>query len=151
MVEVMAHIEVSTDIDRPLREVWDEVSTLENHAGWMADVESIVFEGDQTSGVGTVMNVATRVGPFTTMDVIVVEQWNAEHSIVVTHRGLVSGNGAFLLEPHGAGTRFTWKENLTFPWYLGGPVTAVLAKPVLARIWRSNLRRFAAILEEPAE
>ncbi len=146
----MAQIEVFTDIDRPIRDVWNEVSRLENHAGWMADVESITFERDQTSGVGTVMNVSTRVGPFATMDVIVVEQWNADHSIVVTHRGLVSGHGAFVLEERGAGTRFTWKESLTFPWYLGGPVTAVLARPVLARIWRSNLRRFAATVEETA-
>lgn len=147
----MAHIEVCIDIDRPLFDVWSEVSTLENHAVWMADVASISFECDQTSGVGTVMNVLTRVGPFATMDVIVVEEWNEEHSIVVSHRGLVSGHGVFLLEARGGTTRFTWKESLTFPWYLGGPVTAWLGRPVLARIWRSNLRRFAATLDEPSK
>ena len=143
----MARIEVSISIDRSLREVWDQVSRLEDHANWMMDVESIVFSDDRTSGVGTTMRVLTRVGPFTTTDVIVVEEWNEPTSIAVSHRGLVTGHGAFQLEPDDAGTCFTWRESLRFPWYLGGGLTAALAKPILVRIWRGNLRRFAATLD----
>lgn len=134
------------DINRPLIDVWDQVSNLEDHANWMGDVESIAFEGGQTAGVGTRMKVLTRVGPFTTTDVIVVEEWNAHESIVVSHQGLISGHGAFRLEPNGAKTRFTWTESLRFPWYMGGGITAAAARPLLARIWRGNLRRFAAKL-----
>jgi carbon monoxide dehydrogenase subunit G len=141
---VMSNIQVFIDIDRPLIDVWDQVSRLEDHAHWMGDVDSITFDEGQVSGVGTTMNVLTRVGPFTTTDVIVVEEWNPPHSIVVSHQGLISGRGAFHLEPLGAQTRFTWRESLSFPWYLGGGITAAVARPILARIWRANLRRFSA-------
>ena len=143
---VMNTVEVAIDIDRRLVDVWDQVSQLEDHAHWMGDVESITFQGGQTSGVGTTMNVLTRVGPFTTVDVITVEEWDAPYSIVVSHQGLISGHGAFRLETIGASTRFTWRESLSFPWYLGGGITALAARPILERIWRANLRRFAATL-----
>lgn len=103
----MSNIRVSIDIDRPLIEVWDQISNLEDHATWMGDVESIAFEGERTSGVGTTMKVSTRVGPLRTTDVIVVDEWNAPNSIVVSHRGLISGHGAFRLEANGVNTRFT--------------------------------------------
>ena len=143
----MSRIEVSVHIDRPLRDVWDQVSRLEDHAEWMMDVESIIFSDGQSCGVGTTMRVVTRVGPFTTTDVIVVEEWNEPNSIVVSHRGMVSGDGAFILEADEGSTCFTWRENLRFPWYAGGVVTAALARPILVRIWRANLARFAATFE----
>ncbi len=56
--------------------------------------------------------------------------------------------GAFALEAlDPATTRFTWQERLAFPWYLGGPLTALLAAPVLAAIWKRNLRRLKSLLE----
>ena len=143
----MAKIEVSIKIDRLLRDVWDQVSQLDDHANWMTDVESIIFSNDQMSGVGTTMCVRTRVGPFTTTDVIVVEEWNEPNSIVVSHRGIVSGHGAFELEADEGSTYFTWRESLRFPWYVGGGITAAIAKPILVRIWRANLARFAATFE----
>lgn len=142
----MTAIRVSIEVSRPVDEVWKEVSNLRRHSEWMADAESIEFVGEQTSGPGTRMHVATRVGPLRTNDVIVVTEWVEGRTIGVSHEGLVSGTGAFHLEEVPSGTRFTWAEDLTFPWYLGGPVTAFFARPVLRRIWRSNLERFAASL-----
>ncbi|MGI9666554.1 MAG: SRPBCC family protein [Acidimicrobiia bacterium] len=142
----MSSIEVSIDLPTSLDEVWEAVSHLERHAEWMTDAESITFADEQRSGVGTTMDVLTRVGPLTTVDRIVVEEWTPPTTIAVTHRGIVSGEGAFHLAPTDHGTRFTWNEQLSFPWYLGGGITATLAKPVLRRIWRSNLERFSATL-----
>lgn len=139
----MSSIRVSIEIPRPIDEVWRELSDLRRHSEWMADAERIEFVGDQTAGPGTTMKVATRVGPLRTMDVIVVNEWVEPTTIAVSHEGLVSGTGAFHLEPVDGRTRFTWSERLSFPWYLGGSITAVFAKPVLRRIWRSNLERFA--------
>ena len=42
------------------------------------------------------------------------------------------------------GTRFVWRERLRFPWWLGGPLGAFVARPVLRRVWRRNLRNLAA-------
>ena len=67
----------------------------------------------------------------------------------VKHHGLVTGVGRFRLEDQtDGGTTFIWEEDLSFPLWAGGRVTAALARPVLAFIWRRNLRRLASMFEE---
>lgn len=140
----MARVVVRIDIDASVERVWEELEALERHVEWMSDAESIAFASDSTKGVGTVIEVETKVGPFRLLDVMEFTQWVPHRVMAVDHRGLVSGTGAFMLEPTASGTRMTWDETLRFPWYLGGGITALLAKPVLSAIWRKNLRRFAA-------
>lgn len=135
----MAKITQHVDITAPLADVWQAVSDLATHDRWMADAESIVFLSDTRSGVGTVMQVRTVVGPFRTTDVMEVTEWEDGRAIGVSHAGLVKGSGRFTLAPVAGATRFTWTEELTFPAWLGGRVTAFLAKPVLGLIWRRNL------------
>lgn len=141
-------VEVSIEIARPRERVWREVADLASHVEWMADAESIRFLSSARRGAGTRMEVATRVGPFRTRDVIEVLDWVEGERIDVGHTGLVAGSGEFRLMSLGADlTRFTWRERLTFPWYLGGPVTAAVATPILAAIWRGNLRRLKERIE----
>jgi hypothetical protein len=144
---LMAMIVVSTDLPHPPDGVWSELAQLERHSDWMADAERIDFDGEQRSGVGTRMAVRTRVGPLVTTDVIEVRSWLEGQSIGVSHRGIVTGLGVFVLVPIDGGTRFVWWEDLEFPWYLGGPITAWFARPVLRLIWQGNLKRFARTLE----
>lgn len=136
----MAKITQFVDIAAPIDVVWREAADLASHAEWMADAESIEFETDQRAGIGTVMRVETVVGPLRTTDRMEVTDWVEGESIGVEHTGLVTGRGHFRLSPVAGGTRFMWTEELSFPPYLGGPVTAFLAKPVLGFIWRRNLR-----------
>jgi uncharacterized protein YndB with AHSA1/START domain len=142
----MAMVMVAIDLPYPVSAVWDELSKLERHSDWMMDAEGIVFATEQRRGVGTEMRVRTRVGPFVTQDVIEVREWTEARSIGVSHRGLVTGVGVFVLTPIDTGTRFVWWEDLEFPWYLGGAITAWFAAPVLKWIWRGNLNRFAMTL-----
>ncbi len=121
--------------------VWEALADLRSHAEWMKDAESVEFATEMERGVGTAMRVATRVGPFRTMDVIEVTGWTESESIDVIHKGLVTGSGTLAVSRTNGSTRVSWIENLRFPWWLGGPVTALLAKPVLAAIWRGNLER----------
>jgi len=146
----MAQIVVAIEIPHPVDEVWDDLRRLEQHADWMADAERIDFLTESTRGVGAAMVVRTRVGPFVTTDVIEVREWEELQCIGVSHRGLVSGTGMFILSPTRGGARFEWREDLTFPWFLGGRATAQLAGPVLRHIWRGNLRRFAARFDDAA-
>lgn len=96
------------------------------------------------------MRVKTVVGPFRTLDDMEVVGWDEGRSIEVAHTGLVKGRGTFTLTDGAPGeTLVTWDEELRFPWWLGGPVTAMLARPVLARIWRGNLRRLEESLSSP--
>jgi hypothetical protein len=144
----VARIEVIRDI--PIRQdvVWDALADLPSHASWMKDAESIEFRGGSQRGVGTVMEVKTRVGPLRTLDVLEVTGWNEGESIDVEHRGLVTGVGTLGVSPASGCTRVTWVEDLRFPWWLGGPITALFAKPVLAAIWRGNLARLEQSLTD---
>ena len=47
----------------------------------------------------------------------------------------------------GAHTYFQWEEKLRFPWRLGGPITAAAAWPVLRSMWKGNLQRLKAKIE----
>ena len=129
----MANVEVSVVIKAPLEAVWAAAADLQSHIEWMADAESITFLTARHRGAGTRMEVATRVGPFRTTDIMEVTEWEDRRRIGVRHTGLVTGAGAFEIEElDPATTRFTWRERLAFPWYLGGALTALFASPVLA-------------------
>ena len=144
----MAKVRVLVVIEAPLEQVWAAAADLESHAEWMADAESIAFLTARRRGIGTRMEVATRVGPFRTTDIMEVTEWEDRRRIGVRHTGLITGAGAFEIEAlDPATTRFTWQEKLAFPWYLGGPLTALFASPVLALVWKRNLARLKQQLE----
>lgn len=145
----MARIEVSRRIATPHAEVWSALADLRSHTDWMKDARSIEFTGETRSGVGTRMEVETVVGPLRTTDIMEVVGWDEGRSIEVVHEGLVTGRGTLSAEPNGESTMVRWVEVLTFPWWLGGAVTAWLARPVLAAIWRGNLKRLEESVSSP--
>ena len=63
--------------------------------------------------------------------------------MAVRHVGVVRGSGEFLLDEANGSTRFTWREQLRFPWYLGGPLGALVGARIFTVVWRRNLRRLA--------
>jgi hypothetical protein len=82
-----------------------------------------------------------------------ITEWAPNAAMGVRHTGIVTGTGVFTLEPldNNSRTRFTWKEELTFPWYLGGPVGAIVGgQLVMKAIWRRNLKKLKAIVESPS-
>ncbi|MGD9996993.1 MAG: SRPBCC family protein [Ilumatobacteraceae bacterium] len=147
----MARITVTTEIDATPQRVWQVVEPIERHVDWMADAVAIRFEGDQTRGAGTRFLCDTKIGPFKLVDRMEITEWVPEQAMGVRHSGLVTGSGTFTLEPIDLGrrTRFTWTEELTFPWWMGGPIGAAAGKPVLTLVWRGNLRRLKALVEAP--
>jgi carbon monoxide dehydrogenase subunit G len=133
---------VSVILDAPIEEVWADVEHLDTHVEWMADAAAIDFRGDQRAGVGTVMEVLTRLGPLHTTDVIEFTAWEPPHRMAVLHRGAFHGVGEFRLEEAGERrTRFSWEEHIEFPWWMGGGVGATVARPILSAVWRRNLNR----------
>lgn len=145
----MTRIAVTRTMQVPHERVWAAIADLGSHTEWMKDAERIVFVHDQRRGEGTRMEVVTVVGPFRTVDVMEVVGWEEGRSIEVAHRGLITGRGILTAEPALEGTLVSWREELTFPWWLGGPITAWLARPVLAAIWRGNLARLEEGLTPP--
>ncbi|MCB0918740.1 MAG: SRPBCC family protein [Actinobacteria bacterium] len=139
----MTVLTVTRVLEAPAEQVWDDLSDLGSHVEWMADAEEITFIGQQREGVGTRFRCLTRVGPLQLTDEMVVTAWLPPRRFSVDHRGLVGGHGTFFLDAEGDSTRFTWHEELLFPWYFGGPLGALVARPVLKRLWQGNLARLA--------
>jgi hypothetical protein len=143
-------IQVAIDIPAPASVVWADVRHLSSHVEWMQDATAIRFTSDAgdgvdgrvdaREGVGVRFDCDTRIGPLRLTDKMVVTEWEEERTIGIRHEGLVTGRGRFTLTP-GAGqtTRFAWTEELTFPWWLGGPAGAVVGGYVLRAVWTRNL------------
>jgi carbon monoxide dehydrogenase subunit G len=140
-------IRIEQEVPAPRAKVWKELADLGSHASWMTDAGEVEFLGESTSGVGTRIRVPTRIGPLRTTDILEVTDWVEGKSMIVRHLGIFSGTGQFRLEGQ-LPTVVIWEERLRFPWWLGGPITAVAARPILNRIWTGNLKRFATKFSE---
>ena len=146
----MGRISVSIEIDAPPARVWSVVEPIERHVDWMADATDIRFVTDQTRGIGTRFVCDTKVGPIMLQDHMEITEWEPEQRMGVRHNGTVSGTGVFELTPidFDRRTRFTWTEDLHFPWYLGGPAGEYLGgRWVMRLIWGRNLRAHERLVE----
>lgn len=137
-------IRVAVDLSAPPEVVWAELRDINRHTEWMHDAVAIRFTSPSHQGVGATFDCDTKVGPIRLTDRMEVTRWDEPRAMGIRHVGVVTGEGEFTLTPHGDGTRFSWTERLRFPWWMGGPVGARLARPVLRRIWRRNLAALAA-------
>lgn len=138
-------------IDAPPEVVWQTVEQIERHVDWMTDAESITFTTASHRGEGTEFDCVTRIGPLRTTDRMVVTQWTPRRAMGIKHQGVVRGWGKFSLSRRkGNLTRFTWTERLKFPFWMGGPIGALAAKPILRAVWRRNLTNLKTIVETQA-
>lgn len=148
----MARISVTIELDASPERVWEIVEPVERHVDWMADAVAIRFQTEQTRGVGTQFLCDTKVGPIRLTDHMEITEWDVGRAMGVRHTGIVTGSGVFTLEPLDLGrrTRFTWTEELRFPWYLGGRLGEVIGGQVVMKaIWRRNLRALRDLVESP--
>ena len=146
----MSRIAVSIEINVDPARVWQEVEPIENHVDWMHDAVAIRFQSEQMRGVGTTFLCDTKVGPIKLVDRMEITSWEPGVSMGVRHLGIVTGTGVFTLTPIDLGrrTRFSWTENLTFPWWLGGALgSRIGGRIVMTPIWRRNLRGLKHIIE----
>lgn len=135
----MSAIEVSTLINATPNQVWASIEDINSHTEWMLDAVAIRFTGNQTEGLGTRFECDTVVGPIKLVDVMEITAWEPGRTMGVRHQGIVTGTGEFTIEPYGNITRFVWAEELIYPWYLGGPIGAVVGGPIMRAIWKRNL------------
>ncbi|CAN5758714.1 hypothetical protein BH24ACT3_BH24ACT3_07180 [soil metagenome] len=136
----MGRIRVSTLIKASPEEVWSVVEHIEDHVDWMVDAESIRFTSQQRKGEGTAFDCDTRIGPLRLTDRMEITEWRPRKVMGVRHSGLVTGTGRFTLKNRRGRTRFTWEERLSFPWWMGGPIGAIVGGQVLKAVWDRNLR-----------
>lgn len=144
----MASIRVSTTIDAPPAVVWKAIEDVGSHVRWMEDAVAIRFLTSRRQGVGTRFECDTAVGPLSLTDVMEITEWAPRKAMGVRHVGVVTGEGRFTLRRvRGDRTRFTWKERLHFPWWMGGPFGAVVGGEVLRLVWKRNLANLQALVE----
>ena len=137
----MVAITVEIELDAPPEVVWSDVRNIASHVKWMHDAESIWFTSDHREGVGTPFEWETKVGPIQLTDVMEITEWVDNVTMGVGHSGVVTGVGAFTLSPlTGDRTLFRWAEELSFPWFLGGPVGEPFGSIILKLIWKRNLQ-----------
>ena len=145
----MAEVTVVVEIDRTPTQVWSYLRDISSHVDWMADATEIRFTSEQTEGVGTSFECDTKIGPVKLTDVMTITSWVDEAEMGVRHEGVVTGVGEFhLSETSSGGSRFSWREDLSFPLWLGGPIGEVVAKPILTAVWKRNLKKLKASLEK---
>ena len=95
-------------------------------------------------GVGVQFSCRTKVGPIVLNDQMEVTEWTEGRLIGIRHQGLVTGEGRLQINPiDDTRTEVVWEEQLIFPARMGGPIGARLARPILRRLWTSNLARLA--------
>ena len=140
-------ISLTAVFDAPLERVWAELADLASHAEWMSDAGYVEFLSESRQGVGTLIRAATEVGPIRLEDTMKVTEWEEGRRITVDHVGLVGGSGTFQIRPVDGKTELRWVETLIFPWWLGGSITAWVARLVLSRIWRGSLENLRARVE----
>lgn len=154
----MSDVTVSIDLDATPGRVWNVIEPIEDHVDWMADAVAIRFETEQTRGVGTTFLCDTKIGPIKLTDAMEITEWvpavdgavARDGAMGVKHTGMVTGSGILHIEPllGGQRTRFTWKEDLDFPWFFGGRLGEIIGgKLVLGPIWRRNLKKLKALVE----
>ncbi len=142
---------MTIEISATPSQVWQVVEPIEDHIEWMHDAVAIRFQTDQHRDVGTTFLCDTKVGPIKLVDRMEITEWVAGVAMGVRHVGVVTGTGRFTLAPIDVGrrTRFGWDESLTFPWWLGGPIGALIGgRLVLRSIWKRNLRNLRRIVEQ---
>jgi carbon monoxide dehydrogenase subunit G len=141
-------IRLCETIGAPPETVWAAMEDIETHTEWMADAIAITFRTEQRSGVGTEFECLTKIGPFTTTDVMKVTEWRPGVVMGIEHRGVVTGEGRFTLHALPAGlTELCWDEKLRYPLWMGGPAGEIASKPIFTRLWRANLARLRAKAE----
>lgn len=140
----MVAITVEIELDATPEVVWSDVRNIASHVEWMHDAESIWFTSMDREGVGTTFECETKVGPIHLTDVMEITEWVDGETMGVRHSGVVTGVGAFSLSPaSGDRTLFRWAEELTFPWWLGGPVGEPFGSIILKMIWKRNLQNLS--------
>jgi uncharacterized protein YndB with AHSA1/START domain len=143
----MSRVRVGTTVAASPRQVWAHISDVRSHSEWMGDADAIRLVAGTANRVGATYEVDTRLGPIRLLDVVEVTEWDDARTMGVRHVGLVTGTGRFTLSECDGGTRFEWDEKLVFPWWMGGPLGALVGGVFLRQVWKRNLRTLKGRVE----
>ena len=137
---MLSEFRARVTIEAPVSQVWRELVNWESQGNWMALTKVTSSDkGADDSGIGTIIEAFTGVGPFGVLDKMKVTEWQPPTFCRVDHYGkIIKGIGEFELIEVGGKTRFDWFEKIEAP----KPVL-LLIKPFILISVNYSLRKFA--------
>lgn len=135
---------VSVKVFAPVDQVWNKLVNWQSQGEWMA-LTKVWSSADQDgkSGVGTVIEAFTGIGPFGVLDEMRITKWDPPTFCAVDHYGkYIKGLGEFTLVGLSPDvTRFDWHEKIDAPSWL-----LTVIKPGILIAVRYSLWKFARTL-----
>lgn len=137
---MLSEFRARVTIEAPVSQVWRELVNWESQGNWMALTKVTSSDkGADDSGIGTIIEAFTGVGPFGVLDKMKVTEWQPPTFCRVDHYGkIIKGIGEFELIEVDGKTRFEWFEKIEAP----KPVL-LLIKPFILISVNYSLRKFA--------
>lgn len=134
-------------INAPLSRVWEYASDVQRQPEWMHEMKRVEMITPGPITVGSRGRATVRIFGISTTDDVVITRLEPPHAFGIRHEGKFTGEG--LLEFSAANERQTlirWMEYLRPPLF---PMLAgFLQRPILRRIFQSDLRHLKEILEK---
>ena len=139
------HMEIL--INASLPRVWEYASDVQRQPEWMHEMKRVEMITPGPIKVGSRGRATVRIFGISTTDDVVITRLEPPHAFGIRHEGKFTGEG--LLEFSAASEQQTlirWMEYLRPPLF---PMLAgFLQRPILRRIFQSDLRHLKEILEE---
>ena len=137
---------MSITIEAPIERVWEYASDIHRQPEWMHEMKRVEMLTPGPIRVGSRGRATVRIFGISTTDDVVITRLEPPTAFGIRHEGRFTGEGLLLFgaAPGGA-TTVDWMEHLRPPLFptIGG----FLQRPILAAIFRSDLRRLKASIE----
>lgn len=130
--------------------VWRLITDWEHQGDWMLEARDFVIVSEQREGVGVEAEASISIGGITTHDRVRVSRWEVEKVLGIDHLGWVSGGGEIFITPVGDMAHVFWRETLRPPMGVVGAVGLSLFKPLMAHIFRRDLRVLQGLVRAAA-
>lgn len=137
--------------DGPPEAIWELITAWEHQDDWMLEASDFVVVSEQREGVGVEAEATIAIGGIKTRDRVRVSEWDPPRRLVIEHLGWVTGHGEIELTPvAGRRTYVWWREELRPPLGPLGAFGMRVFKPLMARIFRRDLKVLAGLARAQA-
>jgi Polyketide cyclase / dehydrase and lipid transport len=114
---------------------------------WMREIRDVRVTTPFREGVGVEARATVRIGGITTEDRVRVTRWEPPWILEIAHLGWVEGTGYMELSPAEAGCGLFWREQLVPPWGPVGRVGMRILRPMIRRVFASDLETLRRLVE----
>ena len=130
----------------PPEAIWELITDWEHQDDWMLEASDFVVVSEAREGVGVEAEATITIGGIRTRDRVRVSEWEPPRRLGIEHLGWVTGRGTIELTPvAGERTHVWWREELEPPLGVLGAAGMSLIKPLMARVFRRDLRILAGL------